>query len=147
MSGKRCNFCIGEPGNVVRAHFINANPAAWNGIYGLRPSQGRVPAWPERDVYLAHMSTEGAMGRTVLDIAMLLGVQAGHDPRSPLSLQGRLDEFDTVTSATTVLNSEPRGTRIGWLGDLGGHLAFEPGILEKCESGLRQALHPSSDPR
>lgn len=113
------------------------NPAAWNGIYGLRPSQGRVPAWPERDVYLAHMSTEGAMGRTVLDIAMLLGVQAGHDYRSPFSLQGRLDEFDTVASATTVLTSESRGTRIGWLGDLGGHLAFDPGILEKCESGLR----------
>ncbi len=113
------------------------NPAAWNGIYGLRPSQGRVPAWPERDVYLANMATEGPMGRNVLDIAMLLGVQAGHDPRSPLSLHGRLDEFDTVAGATAVLAGDVQGTRIGWLGDLHGHLAFEPGILELCENGLR----------
>ena len=113
------------------------NPAAWNGIYGLRPSQGRVPAWPERDVYLAHMSTEGAMGRTVLDIAMLLGTQAGHDPRSPLSLQGRLDEFDTVADATAALAGDIDGTRVGWLGDLNGHLAMESGIIDHCENGLR----------
>lgn len=113
------------------------NPAAWNGIYGFRPSQGRVPAWPERDVYLAQMSTEGAMGRTVLDIALLLGVQAGHDPRSPLSLQGRLEEFDTVAGATAALAGDAQDTRIGWLGDVSGYLAFEPGILELCENGLR----------
>ncbi len=117
------------------------NPAAWNGIYGLRPSQGRVPAWPERDVYFAHMATEGPMGRTVLDIALLLGTQAGHDARSPLSLPGRLDGFATIGAATAALAGDPtsdqRGARIGWLGDLRGYLAFEAGILERCEGGLR----------
>lgn len=117
------------------------NPAAWNGIYGFRPSQGRVPAWPERDVYLANMATEGPMGRTVLDIAMLLGTQAGHDARVPLSLSGRLDEFATIANATTALASDPSDTtsriRIGWLGDLRGHLAFEHGIINLCERGLR----------
>jgi len=29
-----------------------------------------------------------------------------------------------------------RALRIGWLGDLGGHRAFEPGILELCEAAL-----------
>src|SRR5262249_18739595 len=28
------------------------------------------------------------------------------------------------------------GTRVGWLGDLGGHLAFEPGVLELCRAAL-----------
>lgn len=113
------------------------NPAAWNGIYGFRPSQGRVPAWPERDVYLANMATEGPMGRSVLDIAMLLGTQSGHDFRAPLSLPGRLAEFATIGAATSALAGDPRGTRIGWLGDLDGHLAFESGIVERCEGGLR----------
>ena len=30
-----------------------------------------------------------------------------------------------------------RGTRIAWLGDLGGHLALEPGIAQVCEQALR----------
>ena len=41
------------------------NPAAWNDVYGFRPSQGRVPRWPAADVWVALMSTEGPMGRTV----------------------------------------------------------------------------------
>ncbi len=113
------------------------NPAAWNGIYGFRPSQGRVPSWPERDVYLAHMATEGAMGRNVLDVALLLGTQAGYDARSPLSLPGRLEEFATIADATAALAGDRHDRRIGWLGDLRGYLACEPGILEHCETGLR----------
>ena len=112
------------------------NPAAWNGVYGFRPSQGRVPSWPEHDVYLAQMATEGPLGRTVLDVAMLLGTQAGHDARSPLSLPGRLDEFATIGTTTAALAGDPHDVRIGWLGDLRGHLAFEAGILEHCEGGL-----------
>ena len=112
------------------------NPAAWNNIFGMRPSQGRVPAWPERDAYLAQMGTEGPMGRTVLDVALLLGTQAGYDARAPLSLAGRLDEFATVSLARATLDDDPAGTRIGWLGDLDGHLAFEPGILPLCLEGL-----------
>ncbi len=114
------------------------NPAAWNNVYGFRPSQGRVPSGPERDSYLAQLGTEGPMGRTVLDVALLLGTQAGYDAGSPLSLSGRLDEFATVADARRTLEIDPRGTRVGWLGDLGGHLALEPGIVERCEDGLRR---------
>ena len=113
------------------------NPAAWNNIFGFRPSQGRVPAWPASDAYLAQMGVEGPMGRTVLDVAMLLGTQAGYDPRVPLSLSGRMDEFDTVAHARTALQDDPTDLRIGWLGDLNGRMAMEPGILDRCVDGLR----------
>ena len=63
------------------------NPAAWNNVFGLRPSQGRVPYNPHAgDGYVAQLGTEGPMGRTVRDVAMLLSVQAGHDARQPLSI-------------------------------------------------------------
>src|SRR5215831_13669182 len=62
------------------------NPAAWNNVFGFRPSQGRVPAWPADDVWVASLSTAGPMGRTVLDVALLLDVQAGYDARVPLSI-------------------------------------------------------------
>ena len=113
------------------------NPAAWNNIFGFRPSQGRVPSGPERDSYLAQLGTEGPMGRTILDVAMLLGTQAGYDAGSPLSLSGRLDEFGTVQQARRTLEIDAAGTRVGWLGDLDGYLAMEPGIIDRCEDGLR----------
>ena len=114
------------------------NPAAWNNVFGFRPSQGRVPGGPERDSFLAQLGTEGPMGRTVLDIALLLGTQAGYDAGSPLSLSGRLDEFATVAAARRALEPDPDTIRIGWLGDLDGHLAIEPGIIDRCEDGLRR---------
>lgn len=123
------------------------NPAAWNNVFGFRPSQGRVPAIPERDAYLAQLGTEGPMGRSVLDLAMLLGTQAGEDRRAPLSLGGRLDELSTVDRARTTLgdDSSLAGVRVGWLGDLGGHLAMEDGILDVCASGLDRLASLGAD--
>lgn len=117
------------------------NPAAWNHIVGFRPSQGRVPSAPARDHYFAQMGTEGPMGRSVLDVAMLLGTQAGWDRRDPLSLSGTLPEFATVADARATLHTDPEGVRIGWMGDLDGHLAMEPGILDLCGTALGRMEH------
>jgi len=115
------------------------NPAAWNNVFGFRPSQGRVPSHPERDQYLSQCGTEGPMGRSVVDVAALLGTQAGFDPRVPLSLDGRLTELDGVAAVRATLGAfDPEGTKIGWLGDLDGHLAMEPGIVDQCTTGLRR---------
>jgi amidase len=109
------------------------NPAAWNNVFGLRPSQGRVPPWPVNDVWVAQLSTEGPMGRTVRDVAMLLEVQAGHDRRVPLSL-ARTARFDRVLDVPL----DAARTRVAWLADLDGHLPMEDGILDICASGLRR---------
>lgn len=108
------------------------NPAGWNHVFGLRPSQGRVPMQPSPDAYIAQLATEGPMGRHVRDLAMLLSVQAGHHPASPLSLRDNSSVF------TDALDSDPKGLRIGWLGDLNGYLPMEPGILETCQAALGQ---------
>ena len=108
------------------------NPAGWNNVFGMRPSQGRVPMWPAKDAWVSQLGTEGPMARTVTDLARLLDVQAGFDPRAPLSIAdgarftGALDGFDC------------KNVRIGWLGDLAGYLAMEPGILDVCEQGLQR---------
>ena len=106
------------------------NPAGWNHVFGLRPSQGRVPMWPAQDVFIAQLGTEGPMARHVRDLAMLLSVQAGKHAASPLSLSQ-----DPAVFAGS-LDSEPKGTRIGWLGDLQGYLPMEQGILDICQSAL-----------
>jgi len=48
------------------------NPAAFNNVFGFRPSFGRVPAGPSPEVFLRQLSTDGPMARTVGDLAMLL---------------------------------------------------------------------------
>ena len=106
------------------------NPAGWNHVFGLRPSQGRVPMWPAQDVFIAQLATEGPMARHVADLAMLLSVQAGAHPSSPLSLTE-----DAAVFAGT-LASDPKGQRIGWLGNLQGYLPMEDGILDVCQSAL-----------
>jgi amidase len=108
------------------------NPAAWNNVFGLRPSQGRVPMWPAQDVWVTQLGTEGPMGRTVQDVALLLEVQAGYDARAPLSLHGG-ERF-----AQSLHAFDGKSVRVGWLGDLSGYLPMEPGIVETCEQGLRR---------
>lgn len=72
------------------------------------------------------------MARHVRDLAQLLAVQAGYDARAPLSLPGDGSAYHAP------LDADVRACRIGWLGDLQGHLAMEPGILEVCERGLQR---------
>jgi amidase len=108
------------------------NPAGWNHLFGLRPSLGRVPGWPRADVWISQLLTEGPLARNVRDLALLLDTQAGHDPRAPLSLSGGPASFVPPEGASV------RGLRMGWLGDLQGHLALEPGILAVCETALQR---------
>lgn len=116
------------------------NPAAWANIFGLRPSQGRVPFWPAADTWVAQLGTEGPMARTVADLAALLSTQAGADPRTPLAIAEGPQRF-TVPQGEAAL-AGLRGLRVGWLGDLQGHLAMDDGLLPVCDAALaRMAAH------
>ena len=105
------------------------NPAGWNHIFGMRPSQGRVPQVPATDAWLAQLGTAGPMARTVRDLARMLDPQAGHDVRAPLSL-------DDGARFAEALGQAARPARIAWLGDLGGYLPMEAGVLDCCEQAL-----------
>ncbi|TDI93518.1 MAG: amidase [Chloroflexi bacterium] len=91
------------------------NPAAWSNVVGIRASQGRVPAI-NGDLGWSTPSTDGPMGRTVGDVALQLSVMAGHDSRSPMSIQESGDIFAGANS----LERDFRGVRIAWSKDLGG---------------------------
>ncbi len=61
------------------------NPAAFCNVVGFRPSPGRVPSWPKQFSSDA-LAVHGPMARSVADVALLLSVMAGPDPRVPISL-------------------------------------------------------------
>jgi amidase len=105
------------------------NPAAYNNVLGFRTSYGRVPS-EAKDIFGAALGVIGPMARSVSDLAMLLAVQAGYDPRAPLSIPQDPRQF------CEPLKRDIAGSRIAWLGDWGGYLAYEPGVLDLCRKAL-----------
>jgi amidase len=115
------------------------NPAAWNHVFGLRPSQGRVPLWPAPDTWVSQLGTEGPMARNMRDLAKLLAIQAGRDPRVPLSISQEPQDFlaaDGVRRGSS--GRDLSGLRIAWCADLEGYLPIEDGLLPVCEQALRR---------
>ena len=106
------------------------NPAGWNNVYGFRTSVGRVPVHVRED-WLPTMGVNGPMGRSVADLAMLLSVQAGYDPRAPLSMESGGGQF------LGPLRTSLKGKRIAWLGDFKGFTPCEPGVLDVCRTALK----------
>lgn len=138
-TGRSCGGSSGGAAVALAARMVSVadgsdmmgslrNPAAWNNVYGMRPSFGLVPDEPQGDVFLHPLSTLGPMARNPLDLASLLQTLSGPDPRQPW---GREFDADRVKE-----DSDIRGLRIGWLGDWGGAYACEDGILEVCETAL-----------
>lgn len=106
------------------------NPAAFNNVLGLRPSYGRVPSNAD-EVFIPQLGVAGPMARKVHDLAALLAVQSGYDPRVPLSIRQDPAAF------LGPLDRDVAGLRFGWLGDLDGHLPMEDGVLGLCREALK----------
>jgi amidase len=106
------------------------NPAAWNGVLGLRPTPGLVPSWPDDTPWLP-FSVDGPIARTAPDVALLLAAMAGPDARAPLSLRAGAVDLDGP------LDADLRGRRVAWSPSLGG-LPVEPGVLALAEVAARR---------
>ncbi|HZN11052.1 MAG TPA: amidase [Blastocatellia bacterium] len=101
------------------------NPASFCNVVGFRTSPGRVPVYPAAMAWNT-LSVQGPMARTVQDLAYLLAVMAGPDPRAPLSINepGRL--------FSRPLGRDFRGVRIAWSRNLGRY-PVEPAVNEVCD--------------
>lgn len=107
-------------------------PAAWCGVVGFKPSQGRVARYPTPAAWNA-MGANGPITRTVADAALMFSVITGPDPRDPLALPHTGEEWGRVTNAASV-----RGLRAAWTPDLGGAAAVEPAVAAVCERAARR---------
>ncbi len=101
------------------------NPASFCNVVGLRPSPGRVPTWPLSDV-ADTFAVHGPMGRTVADVALLLAVLSGPDPRVPLALDAPAPVLAEPADVVGLLTRELRGLKVAWSADLG--LPVEPAV-------------------
>jgi len=86
-------------------------PSAFTGVFGIKPSFGRVPAWPASA--FGTVSHVGPMTRSVADSALMLQVMKGADSRDWYSLP------QTSIDYRTCLNESMRGRKIAYSPTLG----------------------------
>src|SRR5262249_31119938 len=101
-------------------------PAAFCGLYGLKPSFGRVP---DRALFggFERVNHVGPMTRTVRDAAAVLGVVAGGDDSDRGSLPRQVGSF------LEACDGDVKGLNVAWTPDL-GYAAVDPKILAVCEN-------------
>lgn len=107
-------------------------PAAFNGIFGLRTTPGLIPHGAANPDVAPALSVCGPMARNVPDLALMLSALADFPAQLPFRRSTRTQDY------LTPLQRDLRGVRVGWLGDLDGHLPMQPGVLEDCIAALSQ---------
>jgi aspartyl-tRNA(Asn)/glutamyl-tRNA(Gln) amidotransferase subunit A len=102
-------------------------PAAMCGVYGLKPTYGRV----SRQGIIAFASSldqVGPFARTPADLALLLQAVAGHDPKDSTSAD------EAVPDYTQALSDDVQGLKIGLPSEY-----FVEGLDPEIEAAVRQS--------
>ena len=106
-------------------------PASFTGLFGIKPSQGRIPRYGGYGRPAAnHFSQSGPLSRTVLDSANLLQALSGVDSRDPTSIR------ETNPNFTRDLKQGIQGLRIGWSADL-GYAGVDPEVVALTEASAK----------
>ena len=104
-------------------------PAAFAGIFGHKPSYGRIPTYPASGAWsLSHV---GPMTRTVADAALTMQVCTGPDERDPYSLPR-----DAVNYVRTI-RAGVKGLRVAYAEDLGNLTALDPEVRQAAARAAR----------
>ncbi|MBM3949156.1 MAG: amidase [SAR202 cluster bacterium] len=116
----------GDGGGSIRI------PAAFCGLYGIKPTLGRVPLYLGKGaIPVANLTGQiGPITRTVRDAAMLLQVMAGHDPRD--------SESATVTPPdfAAAVDRDVKGLHIAWTPDY-GYAPVDPEVAKTAATAAK----------
>jgi aspartyl-tRNA(Asn)/glutamyl-tRNA(Gln) amidotransferase subunit A len=104
-------------------------PAALCGVTALKPTYGRVSRYG-LVAFASSLDQVGPIARSVADVARLLGVIAGHDPRDATSVQREVAEYETHGGR------ERRSLKVGVLRD-----ELDSG----CDSDTKRAVERAAE--
>lgn len=118
-----CAYALGsDTGGSIR------QPAAYCGVYGIKPSYGRVSRYG-LVAYASSLDQIGPIARSAEDCAAVLELLCGHDHRDATSLP------DAETGFVESLSKGVKGMKIGVPNDYFGE-GLEPEIREAIEAQL-----------
>lgn len=105
-------------------------PAAFCGVFGFKPSFGRVPTHPA-SLGWSHVDHVGPITRTVRDAAAVLDVIAGGDDRDRLSLA------TSPGSYLEACDDDIKGLHVAWSADL-GYATVTQEVRALCENAAAE---------
>jgi len=103
-------------------------PASFCGVCALKPSYGRVSRYG-LIAFASSLDQVGVFGRSVADLALLLSVIAGHDPRDSTSMALPVPDY------AAALTGDIRGLRVGVPREY-----FVEGMQPEVEGAVRAAI-------
>jgi aspartyl-tRNA(Asn)/glutamyl-tRNA(Gln) amidotransferase subunit A len=104
-------------------------PAALCGICGLRPTYGLVSRYG-LVAFASSLDQAGPMAKTAADLALMLNVMAGFDPRDSTSIERPPEDY------TRALGGKLAGLRLGLPKEYFGD-GVEPGVRRAVEDAVR----------
>jgi aspartyl-tRNA(Asn)/glutamyl-tRNA(Gln) amidotransferase subunit A len=105
-------------------------PACYTGLFGLKPTQGRIPWGPEEMLRASACIVSGPLTRSVRDAALWLDLTVGPHPADPFSLPHPGSLY------ADVMRQPPPKLRIGYSATL-GYARCEKQVVEQFEAALK----------
>ena len=102
-------------------------PSHFCGVFGIKPSLGRVPSWPVSNT--DQVSHNGPMTRSVMDSAMMLKVMAGPHPWDHYTLEAPPADYPAM------LRKGVRGLKVAYSPDL-GLARVDPEVADLVKAGV-----------
>ncbi|MBU0614794.1 MAG: aspartyl/glutamyl-tRNA amidotransferase subunit A [Nanoarchaeota archaeon] len=103
-------------------------PASFCGVVGICPTYGRVSRYGLMD-YANSLDKIGAMAKTIEEIALIMRIIAGHDPRDSTSLD------KPVPNYSESIKKPIKGMKIGMIKE-----AFGEGLDKEVKDNVKQAI-------
>ena len=107
-------------------------PSSCCGVYGLKPTFGRIPSYPRIGIAFKTMDHYGPIVRYVKDAALMLNVMKGYHPGDNNSFPD--DDINYVK----ILENKPKKLKIGYSMTLGFGKILEEEVKESVLDGIQK---------
>jgi len=107
-------------------------PSSCCGVFGLKPTFGRIPRYPHDTIAFWSMDHYGPITRYVKDAALMLNVMKGYHPADNNSIPD--DHIDYIKA----LEDKPKKLKIGYSMTLGFAKVLEDEVKENVLNGIHK---------
>lgn len=107
-------------------------PSSCCGVFGLKPTYGRIPSYPRIGIAFKSMDHYGPITRYVKDAALMLNAMKGHHSADPDSFPD--DNIDYVQ----ILENKPKKLKVGYSMSLGFGKVLEEEVKDNILNNVKK---------